>query len=209
LNWKKNKFNKTKKVNLRRANYLGLSYQFWTLTKESINEMGKQGNKKLIMSLYDPNETDEQSHQNYYQKTKWNDFNIGVPILFNFYHGLELCMKGLLQEIGKLPTNKNHKLSGYFQIISENNSVFIPEIIDSIGKVLNSENPFHDFFKSNNSNVDNYYQLLRYPESVKGNNFLHGEIRGREQIGLNNFNSIKNRCIEIEKAIIKWFEKKT
>jgi hypothetical protein len=194
---------------LRRANYLGLSYQFWTLTKESINEMGKQGNKKLIMSLYDPNETDEQSHQNYYQKTKWNDFNIGIPILFNFYHGLELCMKGLLQEIGKLPTNKNHKLSGYFKIISENNSVFIPEIIASIGKVLNSENPFYDFFKSNNSNVDNYYQLLRYPESVKGNNFLHGEIRGREQIGLNNFNSIKNSCIEIEKAIIKWFEKKT
>lgn len=194
---------------MRRANYLGLSYQFWTLTKESINEMGKQGNKKLIMSLYDPNETDEQSHQNYYQKTKWNDFNIGIPILFNFYHGLELCMKGLLQEIGKLPTNKNHKLSGYFKIISENNSVFIPEIIASIGKVLNSENPFYDFFKSNNSNVDNYYQLLRYPESVKGNNFLHGEIRGREQIGLNNFNSIKNSCIEIEKAIIKWFEKKT
>lgn len=194
---------------MRRANYLGLSYQFWTLTKESINEMGKQGNKKLIMSLYDSNETDEQSHQNYYQKTKWNDFNIGVPILFNFYHGLELCMKGLLQEIGKLPTNKNHKLSGYFKIISENNSVFIPEIIASIGKVLNSENPFYDFFKSNNSNVDNYYQLLRYPESVKGNNFLHGEIRGREQIGLNNFNSIKNSCIEIEKAIIKWFEKKT
>ncbi|APY10178.1 hypothetical protein BWZ22_02530 [Seonamhaeicola sp. S2-3] len=194
---------------MRRANYLGLSYQFWTLTKESINEMEKQGNKKLIMSLYDPNETDEQSHQNYYQKTKWNDFNIGVPILFNFYHGLELCMKGLLQEIGKLPTNKHHKLSDYFQIISENNSVFIPEIIVSIGKVLNSENPFYDFFKSNNSNVDNYYQLLRYPESVKGNNFLHGEIRGREQIGLNNFNSIKNSCIEIEKAIIKWFEKKT
>ncbi len=194
---------------MRKANYLGLSYQFWTLTKESINEMGKQGNKKLIMSLYDSNETDEQSHKNYYQKTKWNDFNIGVPILFNFYHGLELCMKGLLQEIGKIPTNKTHKLSGYFQIISENDSVFIPEIIASIGKVLNSENPFYDFFKSNNSNVDNYYQLLRYPESIKGNNFLHGEIRGREEIGLNNFNSIKNSCIEIENAIIKWFEKKT
>jgi hypothetical protein len=194
---------------MRKANYLGLSYQFWTLTKESINEMGKQGNKKLIMSLYDPNETDEQSHKNYYQKTKWNDFNIGVPILFNFYHGLELCMKGLLQEIGKLPTNKTHKLSGYFEIILENDSVFIPEIFSSIGKVLNSENPFSDFFKSNDSNVDNYYQLLRYPESIKGNNFLHGEIRGKEQIGLKNFESIKNSCIEIENAIIKWFEKKT
>jgi hypothetical protein len=193
--------------NIRKANYLGLSYQFWTLTKESINEMEKQGNKKLIMSLYEPNETDEQSHKNYYQKTRWNDFNIGVPILFNFYHGLELCMKGLLQETEKLPTNKTHKLSGYFEIILKNESLFTPGIFTSIEKVLNSDNPFSDFFKSNNSNVDNYYQLLRYPESIKGNNFLHGEIRGKEKIGLKNFESIKDSCIEIENAIIEWFEK--
>jgi len=192
---------------LRRANYLGLSYQFWTLTKESINEMEKQGNKKLIMSLYDPNQTDQESHENYYQKTKWNDFNIGVPILFNFYHGLELCMKGLLQEVGILPTNKTHRLNGYFKIIIDNKSLFIPEVITSIGKVLNENNPFSEFFKSNNSDVDNYYQLLRYPESIKGDNFLHGEIRGKEKIGLKNFESIKNSCVEIENAIIKWFEK--
>jgi hypothetical protein len=192
---------------LRTANYLGLSYQFWTLTKESINEMEKQGNEKLIISLYDSNQTDQESHENYYQKTKWNDFNIGVPILFNFYHGLELCMKGLLQEVGILPTNKTHKLNGYFKIIKGNKSLFIPEIISSIGKVLDENNPFSEFFKSNNSNVDNYYQLLRYPESIKGDDFLHGEIRGKEKIGLKNFESIKNGCVEIENAIIKWIEK--
>jgi len=192
---------------LRRANYLGLSYQFWTLTKESINEMEKQGNEKLIISLYDSNQTDQESHENYYQKTKWNDFNIGVPILFNFYHGLELCMKGLLQEVGIKPTNKTHKLNGYFKLIKENKSLFIPEIITSIGKVLDENNPFSEFFKSNNSNVDNYYQLLRYPESIEGDDFLHGEIRGKEKIGLKNFESIKNGCVEIENAIIKWIEK--
>lgn len=192
---------------MRRANYLGLSYQFWTLTKESINEMEKQGNEKLIISLYDSNQTDQESHENYYQKTKWNDFNIGVPILFNFYHGLELCMKGLLQEVGIKPTNKTHKLNGYFRLIKENKSLFIPEIITSIGKVLDENNPFSEFFKSNNSNVDNYYQLLRYPESIEGDDFLHGEIRGKEKIGLKNFESIKNGCVEIENAIIKWIEK--
>lgn len=192
---------------MRRANYLGLSYQFWTLTKESINEMEKQGNEKLIISLYDSNQTDQESHENYYQKTKWNDFNIGVPILFNFYHGLELCMKGLLQEVGIKPTNKTHKLNGYFKLIKENKSLFIPEIITSIGKVLDENNPFSEFFKSNNSNVDNYYQLLRYPESIEGDDFLHGEIRGKEKIGLKNFESIKNGCVEIENAIIKWIEK--
>jgi hypothetical protein len=169
--------------------------------------MEKQGNEKLIISLYDSNQTDQESHENYYQKTKWNDFNIGVPILFNFYHGLELCMKGLLQEVGIKPTNKTHKLNGYFKLIKENKSLFIPEIITSIGKVLDENNPFSEFFKSNNSNVDNYYQLLRYPESIKGDDFLHGEIRGKEKIGLKNFESIKNGCVEIENAIIKWIEK--
>jgi hypothetical protein len=191
---------------MRRANYLGLAYQFWTLTKESINEMEKQGNKKLIMSLYDPNETDEQSHNNYYQATRWNDFNIGVPILFNFYHGLELCMKGLLIEIGKLPEDKTHNLNGYFKIITENEAQFIPEIHNSIEKVLNTNNPFFDFFKSNNSNVDKYYQLLKYPESSNGKkSYLHGEVRGKEEIGLKNFKSLKDSCIEIEDSIIKWF----
>tara|TARA_R110002033_G_scaffold145280_1_gene183029 strand:- start:204 stop:788 length:585 start_codon:yes stop_codon:yes gene_type:complete len=193
---------------MRRANYLGLCYQFWTLTKESINEMKKQGNKKLIMSLFDPNQTDKEFHESYYQKTKWNDFNIGVPILFNFYHGLELCMKGLLQEIGKLPTNKTHGLTGYYKLILENETEFIPEIITSINKVLNINNTFSSFFKINNSDVDKYYQLLRYPESIKDDNlFLHGEIRGKEKIGLENFESIKNSCSEIEEAIIKWFNK--
>ncbi|AUC82122.1 HEPN domain-containing protein [Lacinutrix sp. Bg11-31] len=193
---------------MKKANYLGLSYQFWTLTKESINEMKKQGNKKLIMSLYDQNQTDEEFYEFYYQKTKWNDFNIGVPILFNFYHGLELCMKGLLQEIGKLPTKKTHGLTGYYNIIQKNETEFIPEILISLGKVLNKDNTFSDFFESNNSNVDNYYQLLRYPESYKGNDFyFYGEIRGKEKVGLKNFESINDSCVEIEKAIIKWLKK--
>ncbi|MFT6127951.1 MAG: hypothetical protein ACJAVA_002448 [Flavobacteriaceae bacterium] len=193
---------------MRKANYLGLAYQFWTLTRESINEMGKQGNEKLIMSLYDPNQTDEESHESYYQKTKWNDFNIGVPILFNFYHGLELCMKGLLQEINKLPTNKTHLLTGYYNLIQENETEFIPELIMSLGKVLNRDNSFSNFFESNNSNVDQYYQLLRYPESYKGDNlYFHGEIRGKEKVGLKNFESIKDNCVEIENAIMKWLKK--
>ncbi|TXE15278.1 HEPN domain-containing protein [Seonamhaeicola algicola] len=194
---------------MKKANYLGLSYQFWTLTKEAINEMKKQENKKLIMSKYDPNQTDEESHEEYYQKTKWNDFNVGVPILYNFYHGLELCMKGLLQEINKFPTSKKtHSLTSYFEIIKENKKSFIPEIIHSIDKVLNNENSFSSFFESNNSNVDSYYQLLRYPESYKGNEiYFHGEIRGKEKIGLKNFESIYKSCVDIEKSIIKWFEK--
>jgi len=190
---------------MKKANYFSLSYNYWTLIKSSIDEMEIQGNKTLIVSSHKPNETIEQSFKDYYQKTKWNDVNIGVPILFNFYHGLELCMKGLLQEIEKLPTNKTHKLTDYFELILENASLFIPEILTSIGKVMNANDPFY-FFKSNNSNLDNYHELLRYPESKKGNLFSHNEIRRKGETGIKNFRTIKNRCVEIENAIKKWFK---
>lgn len=190
---------------MKKANYFFLSYNYWTLVKSSIDQMEKQGNKTLIVSSVKLDETIEQSLERHYQKTKWNDSNIAVPILFNFYHGLELCMKGLLQEIEKLPTNKTHSLTDYFQLILENESLFIPEICTSIGKVFNADNPFSYFFKSNNSNLDNYYHLLRYPESTKGNIFSHNEIRRKRETGLKNFKTTKNICVEIEKAIIKWF----
>jgi hypothetical protein len=191
------------KKNMKKANYFSLSYNYWTLIKSSIDEMEIQGNKTLIVSSHKPNETIEQSFKNYYQKTKWNDVNIGVPILFNFYHGLELCMKGLLQEIEKLPTNKTHKLTDYFELILENASLFIPEILTSIGKVMNANDPF---FFNNNSNLENYHKLLRYPESKKGNIFSYDEIKRKGKTGLKNFKTIKIRCVEIENAIIKWFK---
>ena len=97
-----------------RHNFIGLAYQFWNLTRESVIEMEKLNNSSMIVSDFDPNQTDEESWTEYEHKTRWNDFNIGIPILFNFYHGLELFMKGLLQEIGKLNDIKmNH--SDYHQ----------------------------------------------------------------------------------------------
>ena len=49
---------------------------------------------------------------------------------FNYYHGLELLMKGLLQEVRIQPKKKNHKLTVYFNQIVENQSKFSTNIID-------------------------------------------------------------------------------
>ena len=76
-------------------NYIGITYQFWNLVRESINEMEKINNVNLLISGYDSNISDAESFEIYEEKTKWNDFKIGVPVLFNYYHGLELLMKGL------------------------------------------------------------------------------------------------------------------
>ena len=79
------------------SKYISHSYNFWSLTRNSIEEMEKQGNKTIIVSEYSENITEKQSWKNYELLTNWNDQNIGIPVLFNFYHGLELFMKGLLE----------------------------------------------------------------------------------------------------------------
>jgi hypothetical protein len=195
---------------MKTANYLGLSFQFWTLVINTISEMEKTENKKSLMSKYIPNETFKESYKRYFEKTKWNDFNIGVPILFNFYHGLELIMKGLLQEVEKLPDGKKtHKLTDYYNIIQQNEKIFSKGIIISIQNVLKENGRFSDFFESNKSNVDQFYLILRYPESSKGNiNYTHNEIRGKEKIGLKNFLFVKESCEKINNEINEWFKRR-
>ncbi len=88
-------------------NFIGTAYQFWNLVREAINEMGKINYKNVTFSKPDPSISYEESRGKYDQKTRWNDFKIGVPLLFNYYHGLELLMKGLLQETNNLPPKKH------------------------------------------------------------------------------------------------------
>ena len=142
-------------------NYIGLAYQFWNLTREAIMEMEKQGNKQMIFSDHDPNLTEEDSWKLYEHKTRWNDFSLGVPVLFNFYHGLELIMKGLLQHIGELPNRATHNLSEYYKIINNNSDAFSGELVQLIKSFVSEENPFQDFFNENNGSVDDFYLFLR------------------------------------------------
>jgi len=131
---------------MERHNYIGLAYQFWNLVREAIIQMEKLENKSLIISNYDPSLSKKESWEKYEEQTKWNDFNVGVPVLFNYYHGLELLMKGLLQEIGKLPDKNNHNLTDYHKVIKENESEFTEELVALVNVFIGDENPFDKFF---------------------------------------------------------------
>ena len=93
------------------SKYISHSYNFWTLTRNSIEEMERQGNKNYVVSEYSESVTEKESWQIFELQTKWNDQNIGIPILFNFYHGLELYMKGLL-EMKKISFEKKNAGAG-------------------------------------------------------------------------------------------------
>ena len=191
---------------MKRHNFIGLAYQFWNLTREAITEMDKLDNRNFIASDYDPSISEEESRKNYEFKTRWNDFNVGVPILFNFYHGLELYMKGLLQEIGELKNvNLNHGLKDLLYRIIENEDSLTNEIVELLKFYLGSDNPFHQFFLDNNGDVDKFYLFLRYPTPKSGErSYLFKEIRGNEQVGLERFKLIKKGCVDLKQAIVNW-----
>lgn len=191
---------------MRRHNFIGLAYQFWNLTRESIIEMEKLNNRTMIVSDFNPNQIDEESWVKYEYDTRWNDFNVGVPILFNFYHGLELFMKGLSQEIGKLKeTEMNHGLKEIFQSIVENSDSFTQEIIELLEYFIKLENPFQQFFEDNKGSIDDFYIFLRYPSAKKSEtNYTFKEIRGNEQVGLERFKIIKKGCFDLKQSVVKW-----
>lgn len=191
---------------MKRHNFIGLAYQFWNLTRESIIEMEKLNNRTMIISDFDSEVSEEESWQKYEHQTRWNDFSVGVPILFNFYHGLELFMKGLLQEIGKLnELNMNHSLTDLFHKIADCESSFTGEIIELLEYYIGPENPFQQFFEDNNGNIDDFYIFLRYPTPKKSElSYTFKEIRGNEQVGLERFKLIKKGCVDLKQSIVKW-----
>lgn len=190
---------------MEKYNYIGISYQFWNLVRESINEMEKIDNVSLILSNHDSSITDEESWKIYNEKTRWNDFKIGVPVLFNYYHGLELLMKGLLQETNKLPNKNHHKLSSYFELLKQNKNEYTDELVDLIGQFINESSPFNDFFKSNDGSVNDFYLMLRYPTTLKQDTvYRFKEIRGTDKKGLNKWIQLRENTVKIKTGIEAW-----
>jgi len=184
------------------ANYFGVGYQFLNLTRESINEMVKQGNHTLLFS--DPTPNDDDSWAKYEERTRWNDFNIGVPILFNFYHGLELILKAIIKELDIELKKKNHNLNALLDLLKNLNNSELKKIIEIFDIHLSNKSPFYDFFEQNGGTANNYYEMLKYPESKANKSFRFSEIRGNENEGLRRFLIIKQSTIELKEAIAEW-----
>lgn len=190
-------------TNRARANFAGLAYNFLNLVEQSINEMEKHGNRNLL--ILDPGSTNE----SYDKITCWNDLNIGIPILFNFYHGLELIMKALLWE-AQIEFPKDHKLSKILQKVTRIEPA-PKDLIKILNKyIITSENPFSDFFESNSSSntADRFYILLKYPSMLKDGQILevfdYSTIKDQGSLGLQRFLTLKADIASIQPAVIQW-----
>ena len=139
--------------------FLSLSENYLLLVKNVLKETIKQGNTQVVLG------DKEITEKIYINKTKWSDFNIIIPVLFNFYHGLELLMKGLLSLIDNYELKNSHDIK---EILEDFRSNYIKnmEIINILNKYIDSNSMpkiFSECLKENNISINKFYIFLKYP----------------------------------------------
>ncbi|WP_274475610.1 HEPN domain-containing protein [Mangrovimonas aestuarii] len=183
------------------TNFTSIGFNFLQLSINAIEEMNKQGNATSI--FMDGNLSDEDAELEFAERTKWNDLNIGIPILFNFFHGIELILKGLIIHCGGELVGKNHKLTNLLENLKNTPNAPSDSLIEHFKNVLHN-NELSDFFTLNNKTVDSFYILFKYPEEKNGESIKFYQIRGKQKEGLIRFNQIKLLAKNTKNEIIKW-----
>jgi hypothetical protein len=104
--------------------------------------------------------------EQYFEETKWSDFNTLVPSLFLLIHGLELLLKGIAIWCGKTPKYE-HNTANLIDLIKGDpriNSEFINIVCRYVGEKP-SNRLIVKFLKINNFCADSLHIDIRYPEN--------------------------------------------
>lgn len=148
------------------------------------------------------------SEKHFARKTKWTDHNLCLPLLFNFYHGLEVLMKGFLlfKSIdGSINTKTTtHDLEKLLYCFKKEfpNSNLLPLFVNYI-------NPDYQplilstFFSESNIPANKYSEAFRYPVDLKNNLYNHRLLSGHDKEGLVFFGSLKEDAAAIIKESVK------
>jgi len=150
--------------------HLDFSDNFFDLVQAVLEENIKQGNRTV--SIQSPTNTQKELEDEYRRQTRWSDNRVLIPVLFNFFHGIELFLKGIkyLNNDPVLQTKirPSHKLSDLLKEFKSNypekNSLI--EILDYYIFPKNKCEILSDFFKTNNINDSSaFFDVFKYPSN--------------------------------------------
>lgn len=139
-----------------------IGIQYIHLVESVTTETIKQGNKYIV--VLDGTATQKEFNE----EIKWSDMNLVIPLLFNFYHGVEVILKGFLLSQEK-ELEKIHKLSG---LLNDFNILFPNHRLGGLlSRYIITEQlpePLASFCSASSISIDNYYEALKYPEGKNG-----------------------------------------
>lgn len=189
--------------------FIPLAYNFWNVVQLLVEQMEQRGNKTGRCVDYDSIIDHEEHEQEFNDMMKRNDDNIGVAVMFNFYHGLELFMKGLVQVENIILDKSDHNLQDLYKQIQANKSKYTSSLIQLLKDHIYNAKSFNPFFESNNINVNDFYIGLRYPQNKDGNKqFKYFTIRGKEEETFKIYKAMNDATHNFREEVVKWLRSK-
>ena len=184
--------------------FLSLSENYLLLVKNVLKETIKQGNTQVVLG------DKEITEKIYINKTKWSDFNIIIPVLFNFYHGLELLMKGLISLIDNYELQNSHDIKKILKDLQSN--IKNIEIINILNKYIDSNSMpkiFSECLKENNISINKFYIFLKYPTDKNiSRMYNYFKLKYNEEEGLSLFKGIVDDIDSLMPKVVKIYREK-
>lgn len=187
--------------------YFKLSLQYLHLVSTVIEELVNQGNKQIIIS------DTEISDEEFIDSIKWSAYNIIEPLLFNFYHGVELLLKGYLCETtNNNPLRVSHNIEKLLSLFKENFSDynFTSQILSKyVSKNESLLEPLSSFFISNKIDVSKYFEALKYPANRGDIIFYNYDIlRNMDEHQIDFFINLKKDIESLQKECVNFYREK-
>jgi len=103
--------------------------------------------------------------QEFFDKTKWSDARLIEPLLFDFYHGLELTLKGFLFLKPGYEPKPEHKLMELFKNFTKvySTEIELQNIFKKYIEQSNMPDILQQFINENKIHINHMYESLRYP----------------------------------------------
>ena len=181
--------------------YWILGIQYLHLAQSVAEMISEAGNPQAL--CYDGNDWDEIDRR-FRKATNWTDYNLGVPVIFNFYHGIELILKGLL--VATDQGSKNHKITAQLQTVKE--SCGKEDFLDFAGKYLSPETVpeiIKRFIDLSEANIDEWYQAYKYPDNITGDKqYLHHTLMRQGEDGAALFAELKEDIKNLRVAFVAY-----
>lgn len=174
--------------------------KYWNVTEVVCKGIAKNKNRSMVFSDLPSNA------KAFRRQMLWNDYSMIVPLLFMFYHGMELMLKGFAVLHVKGIPKTNHEISELFKAFKENypaetrlHCLFGKYIDDryAMPEILKS------FFDNNHMNVNRFYESLRYPFSRSMETFETHSLKYQGSTGVPFFRQLQKDIAEICKNIIR------
>lgn len=165
--------------------FISVSKQYYNASLILCKEIIKSAHNPISISGINSNIA---NHNDLYY-----DYDLALPLLFSFYHAIELLLKGLLQCKG---TNNqlDHKITGLYKSVQEEYEDQIDLTIFSKYIVINERTPepIKVIFTHLSTSVDQYYEVLRYPEKRSLKEFHQVLIMYKGVKGLSFYQSLQD-----------------